>query len=186
MVQNMDKKINVWESDALFVVPFWKTKIDNFTFKKKSIEKVLSTHREKPTQLQTFTSNRGSDFIKPFREIFQEELNGFANTIKKHCEITDVWSTSYKTYQYHPYHNHGDVGLSGIIYLDLKEKMPNTVFVNSNPIWITGQTQYYDMAVEEGDMVILPSHVGHFTAPNLSKRPKRIIAFDLNVIADTQ
>jgi hypothetical protein len=42
-----------WTSNVLFAVPFWKTKVNNFTFKKKSIEKVLNTHREKPTQLQT-------------------------------------------------------------------------------------------------------------------------------------
>ena len=175
-----------WNSDALFVVPFWKTRVNNFTVKKKSIEKLLRTYREKPTQLQTFASNRGSNFIEPFREIFQEELNGFATTIKKHCEITDVWSASYKTGDYHPYHNHNNNGLSGIVYLTLKDKMPHTVFVNANPDWVTGHTQYYDMAVNEGDMVIVPSHVGHFTPHNLSKQVKKILAFYLNVIADTQ
>ena len=174
----------MWTSDNLFYVPFWKTKVNNFSSKKKSIEKVLTEYPEETTELVTFASNRGSNFIGPFREIFQEELNAFATMIKKHCKITDVWSTSYKTNQYHPYHSHGDVGLSGIIYLDLKKKMPNTVFVNSNPIWVTGQTQYHDMSVEEGDMVIVPSHVGHFTAPNLSKKSKRILAFDLEAIGE--
>ena len=32
--------------------------------------------------------------------------------------------------------------------------MPHTVFVNANPDWVTGLTQYHDMAVNEGDMVI--------------------------------
>ena len=178
----MDKKINVWKSDALFVVPFWKTKVNNFKVKKKNIEKVLRSYSEKPTQLQTFASNRGSNFIEPFREVFQEELNGFATTIKKHCGITDVWSTSYKTGDYHPYHSHGNKGLSGIIYLTLKDKMPHTVFVNGDPAWVTGHTQYYDMEVTEGDMVIVPSHVGHFTPHNLSKQVKKILAFDLKII----
>ena len=75
---------------------------------------------------------------------------------------------------------------SGHVYLTLKDKMPHTVFVNANPDWVTGHTQYYDMAVNEGDMVIVPSHVGHFTPHNLSKQVKKIVAFDLNVIADTQ
>ena len=75
---------------------------------------------------------------------------------------------------------------SGHIYLTLKDKMPHTVFVNADPDWTTGHTQYYDMQVAEGDMVIVPSHVGHFTPHNLSKQAKKIVAFDLNIIADTQ
>jgi len=176
--------LNMWESQALFVVPFWRTKINNFSFKKKNIEKILKSYPEKITQLHTFTSNRGADLCEPFREVFEEELNGFASTIKRNCRVTDVWSVSYKTGDYHPYHSHNNKGLSGIIYLTLKDKMPHTVFVNDYPEWTTGHTQYYDMQVEEGDLVIVPSYVGHFTPHNLSKKNKRIIAFDLNVITE--
>jgi len=37
----MDECRMTWNSDALFVVPFWKTRVNNFTVKKKSIEKGL-------------------------------------------------------------------------------------------------------------------------------------------------
>ena len=171
--------MKMWKQDTLFYVPFWKNKIDNFKDKKKDLLELLKDYPEKPTELQTFTTNRGINIVDQFCRIFADELNAFATSIEKHLRLTDVWSTSYKTVQYHPYHNHGDAGLSGILYLDLKEKMPNTIFVNSNPTWVTGKTQYHEMVVEEGDMVIVPSHVGHFTAPNLSKKTKRIVAFDL-------
>ena len=36
----MDECRMTWDSDALFVVPIWKTRVNNFIVKKKSIEKM--------------------------------------------------------------------------------------------------------------------------------------------------
>ena len=49
----------MWKQDTLFYVPFWKNKIDNFKDKKKDLLKLLKDYPEKPTELQTFSTNRG-------------------------------------------------------------------------------------------------------------------------------
>jgi hypothetical protein len=45
--------------------------------------------------------------------------------------------------------------------------------------WHTDMSQYGEVLVEEGDIVIVPSFVVHYTRPNKSDDIKRIIAWDM-------
>ena len=38
------------------------------------------------------------------------------------------------------------------------------------------------LGVKEGDMVIAPQHLLHYTEPHKSDRPKRIISWDMDII----
>ena len=38
--------------------------------------------------------------------------------LQRDIRVDDAWSVSYKKGEYHSVHNHGSIGLSGILYLD--------------------------------------------------------------------
>ena len=176
----------MWNSNIMFSIPFWKTHTNNFKEKKKEILKVLKKYPEEPVEYHTFKTNRQGKntylLSDEFLKIFHEEINLLAGTLKKNFQMKKVWSVSYKTNEYHPYHHHGDKGLSGILYLNLKKDMPHTVFVSPMPDWREGRNTYFNLPVKEGDMMVVPSYLAHFTPPNLSKEEKRVIAFDIDEI----
>ena len=93
--------------------------------------------------------------------------------------ITNVWSVSYQKGDYQSPHNHGGVGLSAIMYLDLPKETPGTLFLQPWNDWDTDQSQYGEVMVKEGDIVVVPSFVAHYTKPNKTDDVKRVIAWDM-------
>jgi hypothetical protein len=61
----------------------------------------------------------------------------------------------------------------------LPEGTPGTLFLQPWNDWLTDTSQYGEVFVEEGDIVIVPSFVIHFTKPNITDDVKRIIAWDM-------
>jgi hypothetical protein len=103
----------------------WSLPTLNFSNKKKQLEKLVKGFPEKRHGMQTFATNRQSDrsgFAEAFANICGEELNMLSTRLKKDIQIEDIWSVSYKKGEYHTPHDHGSVGLSGILYLNMDKK----------------------------------------------------------------
>ena len=92
----------------------------------------------------------------------------------------DVWSVSYKKGDYHIPHNHGSKGYCGILYLNMQKNSPVTSYMQP---WnnYNDDSVIYEPKVEEGDIVIVPQFITHFTKPNNLKFKKRIISFDFKI-----
>ena len=98
--------------------------------------------------------------------------------LKIKLALTDAWSILYEKDDYSVPHNHGSNGFSVILYLDLNKKSPQTTYIQP---WnsTSDRTSLYTPPVEEGDMVIFPRSILHFTEPNKIKFKKRVVSFDL-------
>ena len=169
----------------LFTIPMWTLPALNFSKKKKQLEKLLKGYPEKKHGLQTFYTNRQSDrsgFAEAFSSILGEELNMLSQKIKKNLQIEDIWSVSYKKGDYHTPHDHGSIGLSGIIYLNMPKDAPVTQYIQPWNDHISDRTIYFPYPVTEGMIVVLPKFVRHFTEPSKSKNVKRIISWDMNIL----
>jgi hypothetical protein len=171
--------------DSLFTIPYWKIHNDNFEEKKKKLTKLLESYPEEKTGIAAFATNRHSDrskLIGQFASIMIEELKALSKEIKKDFSIHEIWSVSYDKGDYQSIHNHGSMGLSGLLYLDLPKDSPTALYVQP---WndITDDTvQYLEITNFEGDIVIVPSFVMHFTKPNKSEDIKRIISWDMKIL----
>ena len=107
--------------------------------------------------------------------------NFLSKRIKKTILFEDIWSVSYKKGDYHTPHDHGTVGLAGILYLNMPKDGAVTQYLQPWNDWISDRTIYYPLPVKEGDIVITPKFVRHFTEPHKSKKIKRIISWDMTL-----
>jgi len=172
---------------SLFNIPFWKIRITNFEEKKKELVKLLEFYPEKKIGMQEFATNRQSersDMIKRFVSIMTEEVELFTKHLKKDFAIHEMWSISYDKDDEQWPHNHGSWGLTGILYLDLPKGSPASDFIQPWNDYESDTVQFRTPDVVEGDIVIVPSFILHFSRPNKSNSKKRIISWDMKILSD--
>ena len=171
--------------EILCTIPYWKIQTINFKKKKKELITLLESYpEEKRNGEQPFSSNRHTDragFAEPFSLIMNEELKAFAIEIETDFMITELWSVSYGKGDYQSVHNHGSIGLSGILYLDLPKDSPVTFYLQPWNDIVDNTVQYLTVPIVEGDIVIVPSFVMHFSEPNKSNSKKRIMSWDMKM-----
>ena len=170
--------------DSLFNIPYWKIQTINFKKKKKELVELLESYPEEKKGLQEFATNRQSDrsgLVEQFSSILSEEFEAFSEKIKKDFAIIEIWSISYDKGDNHLPHNHSSVGLSGILYLNLPKDSPDTTYMQPWNDYRDDTTHFASVPVVEGDIIIMPSFVWHFSKPNKSKSKKRIIAWDMKI-----
>ena len=177
---------------SLFNIPFWKIQSIEFKKKKKKLVELLKSFPEEKKEershmlsSQEFVTNRQSDrsgFVEEFASIMNQELEDFSKEIKSDFAITEIWSISYNKHDNHSPHNHGSVGLSGILYLNLPKDSPDTTYMQPWNDYKDDITNYASPLIAEGDIIIVPSFVRHFSKPNKSKSKKRIIAWDMKML----
>ena len=169
----------------LFRIPVWHLPCLNFSKKKKELETLCKGYQEKKVGLQTFSTNRQGPrpgMAEAFANILGDELNMLSKRLKKDIQLEDIWSVSYKKGDYHTPHDHGSVGLAGILYLNMPKDAAVTQYIQPWNDWYSDRTIYYPIKVNEGDIVVTPKFVRHFTEPHKSKQIKRIISWDMNIV----
>tara|TARA_B100001059_G_C17675497_1_gene496808 strand:- start:85 stop:630 length:546 start_codon:yes stop_codon:yes gene_type:complete len=171
----------------LFNIPYYSVPVLNFkNEKKKKLVNLLKSYPEERVGIQTFTTNRQTDrqgLVNGFIQILGEEFEMISQQIKKSCSIEDIWSVTYNKGDYHSPHNHGSLGLAGILYLDLPNGSSVTNYIQPWNNIETDTTIYYPLPVSEGQIVVVPQFVQHFSPPhNAKKGKKRIISFDMNFV----
>ncbi len=165
-----------YEIEPIFKIEFFKIKCVDFKNKKKKIEKVLKQFPEIP--FNNFYSNRNkADITTELREIFKDEFNLMSIKFNNKISLQRAWSVTYDKGHYHVPHNHGSQGYAGIIYLQQKKDSPKTTYIQP---WNNEEDKsvLYSPKVEEGDMMIVPQFLTHYTEPNKTYFKKRIISFD--------
>ena len=168
----------------LFTIPVWTLPCLNFSKKKKELERLCKGYPEQKIRMQSFSTNRQSPrpgMAEAFVNILGDELNMLSNKLKKDIQLEDIWSISYKKGEYHTLHDHGSTGLTGIIYLKMPKDGAVTQYIQPWNDWYSDRTIYYPLPVKEGDIVVVPKFVRHFTEPSKSKNVKRIISWDMKI-----
>lgn len=168
--------------NILFQIPVYQYSVLPWTEKKKRLLSLLDN--EKFQACDTFFSDRSQNsnaYLKDFVDIVQSELENFGLDLGLDTIfVTDVWTVKYKTGNFHAPHTHSSFGYSGVLYLDYdQEEHTGTSFVNSITNPITDRTDGITPQVREGDIVLTPSNVLHFTYPNKSTKDRTIMGFDI-------
>lgn len=168
----------------LFEVPMWSLPSINFKKKKEQLVKLLKNYPEKRTGIQNFTTNRQSprpNLKEAFTNIYEEELGMLVESVKADVAIEDIWSVSYKKGDYHSPHNHGTIGFAGIMYLEFPEGSQPTNYIQPWQSISNDTTIFNTLPVKEGDIVIVPKFINHFSPPHKGKKQKRIISWDMKI-----
>ena len=168
-----------YEIEPVFKIDFFKIKCVNFKSKKRKIEKVLKRFPEIPCS--DFYSNRDkASFTSELGEIFKDEFKLISARYNSKIILQRAWSVSYGKGHYHAPHNHSSQGYAAILYLNMKEDSPKTVYIQP---WNNEEDKSVLFApnVEEGDIMIVPQFLTHYTEPNKISFKKRIISFDFKL-----
>jgi len=168
-----------FEIEPIFKIEFFKIKCVNFKNKKEHLEEVLKMFPEMP--FPNFYSNRNkADFTWQLQEIFKEEFSLIRTKYNAKIDVTRAWSVTYDKGHYHVPHNHSSQGYAAILYLQIKKDSPKTTYIQP---WNNEKDQsvLYSPDVEEGDIMIVPQFVTHYTEPNKIYFKKRIVAFDFTL-----
>jgi hypothetical protein len=116
-------------------------------------------------------------FIDPIFKIEFFKIKCIYFKYNKKINLYNLWSVSYKKGNYHVPHNHGSKGYCGILYLDMNKNSPKTTYIQ--PFQTEEDTtKLYKPEVVEGDIMIIPQFIYHYTEPNTINFKKRIISFD--------
>ena len=165
--------------EPTFKIEFFKISIVNFKNKKEHIEETLKMFPEMP--FPNFSSNRNkADFTWQLQEVFKDEFSLIRTKYNSKIDVTRAWSVTYDKGQYHVPHNHSSQGYTGIIYLQFNKNSPKTTYIQP---WNNEKDQsvLYSPDVKQGDIMIVPQFLMHFTEPNKTYIKKRIISFDFDL-----
>ena len=168
-----------YEIEPVFKIEFFKIKCINFKDKKEKIEKVLDRYPEIP--FPNFNSNRNKARINSeLLEIFKDEFSLIRAKFNCKIVLDRAWSVTYDKGNYHVPHNHSSKGYAGIIYLQHKKDSPRTTYIQP---WNNekDETVLYAPEVKQGDIMIVPQFLTHYTEPNKTYYKKRIISFDFHL-----
>lgn len=169
--------------ENLFEIKYFRCKVDDWQTKKKKIELLFDKVPDTRNGIQKFLTNRQAntnDLKQPFVDILQDEFQQISQFIKKDVGIERLWSVSYEKHDYQLVHNHGHEGFTGILYMDIEEKVPPTTYIQPWTDPYSDMTIYKPLNVTEGTLTVLPRFVSHFSQSNETDFKKRIIAFDMD------
>ena len=165
--------------EPIFKIEFFKIQCTDFKKKKKQLKKILAKYPETPQN--NFYSNRNKCNINTeFLKIFKDEFNLISTKYNSKILLQRTWSVLYHQGHYHVPHNHGSQGYCGILYLDIHKNSPKTTYIqpwnNEKDLSVLCKPD-----VEEGDIMIVPQFLFHYTEPNKIKFKKRILSFDFKL-----
>ena len=167
-----------FEIEPIFKIEFFKIKCIDFKNKKEHIEKILKQFPEMPFPNFYIIKDK-ADFTWQLQDIFKDEFNLIRTKYNKKIDVTRAWSVTYDKGHYHVPHNHSSQGYTGIIYLQINKDSPKTTYIQP---WNNekDETVLYAPDVKQGDIMIVPQFLMHYTEPNKTYFKKRIISFDFN------
>jgi hypothetical protein len=173
----MIKPINILAS--------YQYKSNDWSLKKEAIKQHLKFNEMVRTPPSVFNSDKNIPryYVENFISIFNEELTEFATELGiKSFDVKDIWTVNYKQGDFHDPHCHGFCNYSGILYLDYDENVHTPTYYITEPYdSVSERTIIHKNDVTEGDIVIFPSSVLHYSRPNTSIKDRNIISFDINV-----
>jgi hypothetical protein len=95
-------------------------------------------------------------------------------TFRKNVIISNTWFNQYypNSGSDHPFHDHGNYGLSNVYIIEMLDKSMRTVLKSPK----TGKEII--PTVKEGQILIFPSHILHKSPRNFTNKRKTIISFN--------
>jgi len=172
--------------NSLFTVDIATIQIKDWNNKKLKLKKIIDKLSYVRKELTNYETTRFINDPKDLRDGFNTILKSDISKILKECgikkiNIKDIWAVKYKTGDFQTVHHHGRSMYTGILYVDIDNKMAGTYFVSPMPNPITGDTQLALPEVKEGMLSFFPGYLLHYTKPNQSKNDRVVISFDFDI-----
>ena len=173
----------------VYAIKFAHIKVSNWEKKKKLILANMSqVEREDiprgeflETNYHKLRKGKDSDPMN-VTSILEEELSEFMIQVGGIVTVNMSWIERSTKGMSHSVHNHGALGYSAACYVTYdSEKHTPTQFIAPFCHPTNGDIiQYEPPNVKEGDLILFPSYLLHYTRPNTSDSERIVLSFNLN------
>jgi len=175
--------------DDIFTIKFARIKVSDWERKKNEIlknagELIYEKHPKGEFLETNFSEYKDEPDRMNVRELLEDELSDFMLTSGARVLVNGSWLERSTKGMSHSVHNHGALGYSAACYVcyDSEVHTP-TQFIAPFNNSITGMiTQYEPDDIVEGDLILFPSYLHHYTKPNLSDKERIVLSFNLHCI----
>lgn len=178
----------------MFSTPLFHLKVNDWENKKRQLLDIYNSRKEKRNQFKIacgkeeshdvetdyhYNYDSGIDYGDVITDILREELETVAETFECAIEVSTTWFEKATKGKQHSVHNHGVDGFSAVCFIEFDHKYHTpTVFMNPN-LAEEQVINFIPPGVREGSLLIFPSYVLHYTAPNVSDVDRVILSFNL-------
>ena len=183
--------------ENMFNIPVVKYRCHNWSYKRQAFLDLLSeqtlTMGEESVysdygDYKTLTAEHSMglydtpDYLNRVRELLKEEMTWFANDLKADPQIVRAWFERALYKCHHPVHTHGHGGWSAVLFIEYDPTVHTpTVFIAPFNHFVTGMQLTYMPEVEEGDLILFPSFLLHYTQLNESHVQRTVASFNMTV-----
>jgi hypothetical protein len=115
--------------------------------------------------------------------IFSEEIDTISKEIDRKIVVSGSWVEKAEKKMHHTIHNHGQIGLSAICYVefDSNEHEPVIFIAPFNDIFNGQLIEASSKQMKEGLILLFPSFLLHYTNPNKSDKIRTTLSFNLEI-----
>lgn len=165
----------------LFSISLLSIPVNNWEEKKK---KILSSSGDIKLygEVNTNYDPYGKDLIN-ISSIFNEEIDAISKEIDRKIIVSGSWIEKAEKRMNHTVHNHGQIGLSAICYVefDSNEHEPVIFIAPFNDAFNGQLIEASSKQMKEGLILLFPSFLLHYTNPNKSDKIRTTLSFNLEI-----
>ena len=185
----MTSELMLIKSKGKILSPYLITKFPSHpTIKNDLITLIEETKTAKPLTVAVNTVSKcdydwAKDIERPYFKKLMPSLGQHLSSVFKYlgfgnCNVKNLWFQRYINNDIHDWHVHGECQWTAVYYLEL----PKEESLRTQVIQPFDQQTKIDMPVEEGDILIFPSHALHRGPRNKTHKKKIIISFNMDGI----
>lgn len=172
--------------EDIFRIPLIIIEIDNWQEKKDILFKKLPIETIKKCEGETIRTNyKSKDFGDSLniQEVFGEEISKIEREIDGKLFVDGSWLEVAEKGMYHEVHNHGQIGLSAVCYLQYDPKIHTPIsFISPFNNFFNGSLIKCSLEkITEGIIIVFPSFLQHFTYPNESEELRISLSFNMKL-----
>jgi len=165
----------------LFSISLLSIPVNDWEEKKKKI--LLNSNDTKLYgEVNTNYNPEGKDLIN-ISSILKEEINIISKEINKKIVVSGSWVEKAERGMHHTVHNHGQIGLSAICYVEFNsdEHEPAIFIAPFNDAFNGQLIEASSKKMKEGLILLFPSFLLHYTNPNKSDKIRTTLSFNLEI-----
>jgi len=165
----------------LFSISLLSIPVNDWEEKKKKI--LLNSNDTKLYgEVNTNYNYEGKDLIN-ISSILKEEIDIISKEINKKIVVSGSWIEKAEKGMYHTVHNHGQIGLSAICYVEFNsdEHEPAIFIAPFNDAFNGQLIEASSKQMKEGLILLFPSFLLHYTNPNKSDKIRTTLSFNLEI-----
>ncbi len=173
----------------MFKIPLIHISSNNWSEKKQFLNTMMKAQELKETEyIKTSYYEQAAEsaqyLSKRISTLFKDELNRYLEiTGLNEYQVDLAWFQQQDKNMFHEVHNHATC-ISTVCFLEYDHEVHTpTQFISPYNNVLRGGTEYFiPPEITEGSIIFFPGMINHYTLPNTSDKPRKIVSWNMTVL----